>query len=173
MNDLFELLKYTVPSLIVLLTAYLVLRKTTQNEEKRRKVELLMNNQKLITPIRLQAYERMVLLLERIAPQSLVMRTQKPNMSAQELQAKLLKNIRQEYEHNVAHQIYISDKSWEYIKSAKEELVKIINQISLGVKPGSPAIVLSKRLLQQFIDRDKDPSKKAILYLKSEIKILF
>ncbi len=173
MNEIFEILKYTLPSLIVFITAYLVLRKSTQSEEKRRKVELMLNNQKLITPIRLQAYERMVLLLERIAPQSLVMRTQKPNMTAQELQAKLLKNIRQEYEHNLAHQIYISDKSWEYVKSAKENLVKIINQVSLGIKPEVPAIHLSKRLLEQFIDRDKDPSKKAILYLKNEIKTLF
>jgi hypothetical protein len=115
----------------------------------------------------------MVLLLERIAPQSLVMRTQKPNMNAQELQVKLLKNIRQEFEHNIAHQIYISDKSWQYIKAAKEDLVKIINQLSLGVKPEAPAIVLSKRLLEQFIDKDKDPSKRAILYLKDEIKTLF
>lgn len=168
-----EILKYTIPALIVFFTTYLVLNKLINNEDKRRKVEAILNNQKLITPIRLQAYERMILMLERISPQSLVLRTQKPKMTNQQLQTALLKNIRSEFEHNMAHQLYISDKAWENIKTAKENLLKLINQNAISLKPESPAIQLSKYILEKILDSDKDPTQKAIGYLKTEIRTLF
>jgi len=168
-----EILKYTLPALIVFLTAYFVLTKLVNNENKRRNTETILNNQKMITPIRLQAFERMILLLERISPQSLIIRSQKPNMTNQDLQNTLLKNIRTEFEHNMAHQLYISDKAWEMIKSAKENLLKLINQNAIAVKPDGPAIQLSKNILEVIMQPDKDPTQKAINYLKSEIRTLF
>ena len=168
-----EILKYTLPALVVFLTTYFVLSKLINNEDKRRKIEAILNNQKLITPIRLQAYERMILMLERISPQSLVLRTQKPKMTNQQLQTALLKNIRSEFEHNMAHQLYISDKAWENIKTAKENLLKIINQNAISLKPNDPAINLSKYILEKMLQTDKDPTQKAINYLKNEIRELF
>lgn len=168
-----EILKYTLPALIVFFTAYFMLSKLINNEDKRRKIEAILNNQKLITPIRLQAYERMILMLERISPQSLVLRSQKPKMTNQQLQSALLKNIRSEFEHNMAHQLYISDKAWENIKTAKENLLKIINQNAISLKPNDPAINLSKYILEKMLQTDKDPTQKAINYLKSEIRELF
>jgi hypothetical protein len=168
-----ELLKYTIPALIVFLTAYLILNKLISNEDKRRKVETILNNQKMLLPIRLQAYERMILMLERLSPQSLVIRTQKPNMTNQDLQSALLKSIRSEFEHNMAHQLYISDAAWEIIKSSKENLIRLINQNAISLKPDGPAIQLSKYILEKILDSDKDPLQKAILYLKTEIRTLF
>lgn len=170
---LFEILKYTIPAIIVFLTAYLIINKLINNEHKKQKVELVLNNQKIITPIRIQAYERMVLFLERISPQSLVLRSQKPNMTNLELQNALLRNIRSEFEHNMAHQLYVSDKAWEMVKSAKESLVKIINQNAIRVKPDAPAIQLSKLILEKMMDGDNDPAQKALAFLKSEIRTLF
>jgi len=168
-----EILKYTLPSLIVFLVSLLTIHQFLKNEDKKRKVELMLNNQKLITPIRIQAYERMMLFLERIAPQSLVIRSQKPNMTNIDLQNTLLKTIRTEFEHNMAHQLYISNKAWEIIKSAKENLVKTINQSALQVKPDGPAIQLSKLILEGMLDESKDPTLKAIQFLKDEIRQLF
>lgn len=168
-----ELLKYTIPALIVFLTAYLVLTKLISNEDKRRKVETILNNQKMLLPIRLQAYERMILMLERLSPQSLIIRTQKPNMTNQDLQSALLKSVRSEFEHNMAHQLYISDAAWEMIKSSKENLIRLINQNAISLKPDGPAIQLSKYILEKILDSDKDPLQKAILYLKTEIRSLF
>lgn len=168
-----EILKYTIPALIVFFTAYLILGRLFDNEDKRRKVEAILDNRKLITPIRLQAYERMILMLERISPQSLVLRSQKPHMTNQQLQSALLKNIRSEFEHNMAHQLYISDKAWNLIKIAKENLTKLINQNAIGLKPTDPAINLSKHILEKILQVDKDPTQKAILFLKDEIRELF
>ncbi len=173
METFYEIMKYTLPALVVLGATYLVLWRTLKSEEDRKKVEIVLNNQKVITPVRLQAYERMILLLERISPQSMVMRTQQPEMLSRELQSRLLKNIRHEFEHNVAQQIYVSDKAWELVKNAKEDLVKTINQISIGVKPEAPAIHLSKRLLEHYMNKQKDPLNKALEYLRNEVRTLF
>ncbi len=173
MNNTLEILKYTLPALIVLVTAYLVLSKLINSEIQKKKADVALNNHKIITPIRIQAYERMILFLERIAPQSIVLRLQQPQMTNQELQNILLKNIRTEYEHNMAHQLYISDKAWEMIKRAKENLIKEVNQSALQVKPEGASIQFSKLILEKMLDTDKDPTKKAISYLKSEIRELF
>lgn len=168
-----EILKYTLPALFVFLATYLVMSKMVKSEQLRLKAENVLNNQKFITPIRLQAYERMVLLMERISPQSLIMRTQRQNITNQELQSALLKTIRSEFEHNMAHQLYISDKAWEMVRMAKEDCIKFINQTALQTKPDGNSLQLCKLILENTMDRDLDPTTKAINYLKEEIRTLF
>ncbi len=168
-----EILKYTLPALFVFLATYLVMSKMVKNEQLRLKAENVLNNQKFITPIRLQAYERMVLLMERISPQSLIMRTQRQNITNQELQSALLKTIRSEFEHNMAHQLYISDKAWEMVRMAKEDCIKFINQTALQTKPDGNSLQLCKLILENTMDRELDPTTKAIGYLKEEIRTLF
>jgi CRISPR/Cas system CMR subunit Cmr4 (Cas7 group RAMP superfamily) len=168
-----EVLKYTLPAVFVFVATYLVIYKFLANERHKLRSEAILNNQKIITPIRLQAYERMILFLERISLNSLVIRTQRPNITSQELQNLLLKNIRSEFEHNMAHQLYISDKAWEMVRSAKENCVKYINQTALQVKPDGPSIQLSKLILENMLDTEKEPTSKAISYLKTEIRELF
>ena len=168
-----EILKYTLPALFVFLATYLVMSKMVKSEQLRLKAENVLNNQKFITPIRLQAYERMVLLMERISPQSLIMRTQRQNITNQELQSALLKTIRSEFEHNMAHQLYISDKAWEMVRMAKEDCIKFINQTALHTKPDGNSLQLCKLILENTMDRDLDPTTKAINYLKEEIRTLF
>ena len=168
-----EILKYTLPALFVFLATYLVMSKMVKSEQLRLKAENVLNNQKYITPIRLQAYERMVLLLERISPQSLIMRTQRQNITNQELQSSLLKTIRSEFEHNMAHQLYISDKAWEMVRMAKEDCIKFINQTALQTKPDGNSLQLCKLILENTMDRELDPTTKAIGYLKEEIRTLF
>ncbi|MBR3566807.1 MAG: hypothetical protein IKN94_00865 [Salinivirgaceae bacterium] len=168
-----EILKYTLPALFVFLATYLVMSKMVKSEQLRLKAENVLNNQKFITPIRLQAYERMVLLMERISPQSLIMRTQRQNITNQELQSALLKTIRSEFEHNMAHQLYISDKAWEMVRMAKEDCIKFINQTALQTKPDGNSLQLCKLILENTMDRELDPTTKAISYLKEEIRTLF
>ncbi len=173
MEIVLEILKYTLPALIVFFTAFFTLNKVLKREQQRNKTEVVLNNQKLMLPIRIQAYERMILFLERVSLQSMLLRLQTNNMTNKDLQALLLRTIRKEYEHNVAHQLYISDKAWEMIKQAKENLIKEINQTALQVKPTANSIQFSKILLERMLDDNKDSVKKAIAYLKSEMRQLF
>ncbi len=167
--ELLEILKYTLPALIVFLTAVIIIRRFIKNDQERRRFEIRVMNQKNITPVRLQAYERIVLFLERIAPDSLIMRLNEPNLTAGELQSNMLKTIRAEFDHNLSQQVYVSNRAWEVVKSAKSNIIKIINTAAGPVKPDAPAFTLSKRILESMMKVNKSPTTVAIEFLKDEM----
>jgi len=173
MNDFLDLLKYILPSLVVFFTAYYLLKMMLDTEQKKRLIELKMKNQSVITPLRLQAYERITMFLERISPSNLIFRVFSANLSALEFQAVLIQAIRDEYEHNLSQQIYISLPAWEIVKNAKEETIKIINIAATQVGSDADATQLSGKIFEISSDIDKLPINKAIELLKNEIKQLF
>lgn len=172
-NDILETLKYILPSLVVFAMALTVILLFFRNEEKRRKAEVSLKNYKFITPLRLQAYERIVLLLERISPESLIMRVNRPGMTARQLQSELIANIRAEFEHNLSQQIYISPEAWELVKSARSNLIKLINSAADNIEPDGPSFNLSKAILEAVMSMDKQPTTIAIDYIKRETEKLF
>jgi hypothetical protein len=173
MYELFEILKYTLPSIIVFLTAYLSFKSFIKKESQIKKYELMLNNQKYIAGIKLQAYERCILLLERISPESLLKRVHKKGMTCNNLQNIMLSTIRNEFEHNYSQQLYISNDAWQMIIKAKENTIKIINTISAKCKQDDPAINLSKAILESVMYMDKKPVAPAVEFLKKEVKALF
>src|SRR5688572_16128273 len=81
-------------------------------------------------PLQLQAYERLMLFVDRIALPNLISRSNQSGLSAREMQALLTQQIRQEFEYNVTQQIYVSPESWEAVRNLKDQNLLIINQIS-------------------------------------------
>ncbi|MGB1039584.1 MAG: hypothetical protein ACPGVD_01775 [Flavobacteriales bacterium] len=128
------------------------------------------DKQKHLFPLKLQAYERIVLFLERIEPSSLVMRTKTIEMNANQLHSTLLNNIREEYEQNVAQQIYISDNSWNLVKQAKEETIKIINLAGNSMNQDSTGNDLTRNIFEKMMVLPKSPSQIALDFVKTEIK---
>ena len=173
MNPLWEILKIVLPSLIVFLTAYFLLRDMLKNSFKRRELEMKMKTAGQITPLRLQAYERLALVLERISPQSLLMRISPHDKSARVFHQELLLQIRQEFEHNVSQQIYVSPLLWQAILIAKENLIGIINKSAEEVGVEAHAIVLSQRIIDNYISGKEQPSIMAMEELKKEVGKLF
>ena len=131
METFLELLKIFIPALLVMLTAWLVIRNMLHDDQERRRQDLLLQTVKTVTPVRLQAYERVVLFLERITPESLIMRTARPDMTAQQMQSALVTSVRSEYEHNLSQQIYMTGEAWEMVKNAPFAGVPLINQLYL------------------------------------------
>lgn len=172
-NIFLEILKITLPALIVFLTAYFLFRDMLSNSQKQRELEFRIQNQGKITPVRLQAYERLTLFLERISPHSLLTRVSHKNITSKSYQIELLKQIRQEYEHNLSQQIYVSHTTWGYIRGSKEFLIGIINRSSEEVDPQSPALDLSKKIIEKYIEIDEPPITLAINELKREVRQLF
>jgi hypothetical protein len=127
----------------------------------------------MITPLRLQAYERTILFLERISPENLIMRVNKAGFTCQQLQAEMLHAIRSEYEHNLTQQIYISHGAWEMLKIARGRTIQLINSLSEKVTKDSPSINLSKAILETMVDEEKIPAADAIAFIKKEIGQLF
>ena len=168
-----EIIKFTLPSLIVFFTAFYTLRMMIKKEQDNRRIDIILQNQKMITPLRLQAYERIMLFLERISPNSIIMRLQTPDMNVKQLQKEMLVIIRTEYEHNISQQLYLSIEAWEEVKIAKEKTIKIINTLADELKPEDNAIKLSQLIFEELIELEQTPGQKAINFLKEEIKVFF
>jgi hypothetical protein len=173
MEDITDIIKYTLPSLVVFLTVYYFLKKYFENEEKKRNQQMILKNKDVITPLRLQAYERIILYLERISPENLLIRINKPNYSSKELQAELLNTIRTEWEHNLSQQLYLSHKAWEIVVNTKVNIIKHINIVAEKVKGDSPSMNLSKAILESLMDQEKVPTRDAITFIKEEMNKLF
>jgi len=168
-----EVLKITIRSLIVFLTAFYVLRLTLQKENENRKIQIILQNQKMITPIRLQAYERLILFLERISPNSVIVRLQTPNMTVQQLHKEMLVLIRSEFEHNLSQQLFLSTEAWEQIRNAKEKTIKLVNSSLADLDQNDNAIKLSQTIFEKLIELSKSPTQEAIDFLKEEIRTLY
>ena len=169
METFFDILKITIPSVIVFLTAWVLLRNMISNDQDKRRQEIIMQNSRTILPIRLQAYERIVLFLERISLESLLIRTNTPGMSAGQLHSALLNAIRSEFEHNLSQQIYMSQQVWEVVKNARSNTIKIINTEFENTVNTASGLDFSKQLLERVMELDKEPTKTAVEYIKNEV----
>ena len=122
-----DILKITIPALIVFLTAYFLMKNMIRNDQDKRRQELILQNSRTVTPIKLQAYERIVLFLERISLESMLLRVSTSDMTAAQLHSALLTTVRSEFEHNLSQQIYMSQQAWEVARNARSNMIKIIN----------------------------------------------
>lgn len=164
-----DLLKLLLPASLVLYAMYLVVKSFLNKDFEKKLVELKYKNSEIVLPIRLQAYERMTLFLERITPHNLIVRVNEGGITAGYLQQKLLHEIREEYNHNMSQQIYMSQETWTAIKQAMETIVTIINTAAQQVNPDARSIELAKLVLEHLIQTNNDPCANAMRLLKNEI----
>lgn len=164
-----QILLTVIPVLFVSVTTYYLIKGFFDNEERKRKFDIKLSSREIVMPVRLQAYERVILFLERISPNSLVMRTYKGGMSAKLLQSELVKSIRNEYEHNMSQQLYISNQAWEVVKTAKEETIKLINIASTKVLDTATGMELGNAVIEIAAQIPKLPTQVAVEALKKEL----
>jgi 16S rRNA C1402 (ribose-2'-O) methylase RsmI len=169
MNLIIDLIIVLIVAGAVFATSYFLVKNFLDNENKKRIADMRQASQNLVTPIRLQAYERVVLFLERISPNSLVMRTHKTGMSGLLLQSEMIKTIRSEFEHNLSQQIYMSNNSWQMVITAKEEIIKLINISATKVPETASGLELAQTILSISGQISKLPTQVAIEYIKKEI----
>jgi hypothetical protein len=170
MEVFLEILKYTLPALVVFATAYVMFQGFLRQEENRVRKEISDRNRKTVLPIRLQAYERLALLLERISPESIVMRVNKPGMTAKQLHSELLTSIRTEFDHNMSQQVYISNEAWKMIISARANVISLINIAGEQVKDEATALTLSQQIFEQAVQLTSPPITQAMEFLKKEME---
>ncbi|MCX7727964.1 MAG: hypothetical protein N2203_00675 [Bacteroidia bacterium] len=169
MNTWIELLQIILPSLLTAGVILFIVREFFKAEEKRRDAEIKKQLSSQITPMKIQAYERMIIFLERLNPNSLVLRVNKHNMTNRQLHHALIQTIKQEYEHNLSQQLFISSGAWELIKTAKEETIKLINIAYSKVPPDNSSNELSLTIINAANSLDKKlPHEIALEYLKKE-----
>lgn len=175
-ETLFESLKYVLPSLVAVAGMYFLVSSFLEDEREKRRMEIMYNikqqNQKQALPLRLQAYERMVIYLERIHPNQLIQRVKEPGMNVAMFRDAMVETIRQEYEYNLAQQIFISNDRWALLSEVKEQQIALIHQLASALPQDLSATELAKALLNYTfeIEKGKFPTEIAIRYLKDEIR---
>jgi hypothetical protein len=171
---LIDVLSLTIPPTLVFLTAYFMLKQQSRKELELKMLDLKLRDSKDMKILRLQAYERLALFLERISPYSLISRCIEPDMISQELQYAIVKTVRAEFEHNLSQQVYVSDNTWSLIVQSKDEIIKTINLISAQVASDASAQELSRYILQAIGNANMPlPTQQALDYLKAEGRELF
>jgi hypothetical protein len=173
MDSFWELLKIILPALAVFFCAFFLVKKFLDNEHKKRETELRKSATGSIIPIRLQAYERITIFLERLHPTNLAIRVNKSGMNCDDFHSELIKTIKSEYEHNISQQIYLSSASWELVKTAKEETIKIVNLSSTKVQGSAKSSDLAQVIIQLASSIDRLPSIIALAYVKKEAAQMF
>jgi len=166
-EKIFELLLYAVPALITGLIAYYFFKEHTKNEDGRRRFLLHKDMQVNSLPIRLQAYERMALFLERITPTKLLVRISPTSSNKENYESLLIQSIDQEFEHNLSQQIYVSDECWSIITAAKNATIQLIRKASLLKKTNS-ANKLREVVLTEMMEK-RSPSSVALAFIKKEV----
>ncbi len=171
--ELYPLITVLILGSIVTYGMYLTITTVAEKIFEKQRWDIKSKNTEITLPLRLQAYERMCLFLERITPGHLLLRLVASAENAQQLQSLLLHEIREEYNHNLAQQIYMSNDAWEQVSNAMNEIVSIVNQAAGIVSPEAPATDLAKKILSQVIEKDVQPSTHALKFLKSEVQTIF
>ena len=154
---------------------YLLVKQYFGNRQKERLLQMKIDERRetlhVVTPIRLQAYERMALFLERISPNSLVLRCYQPGMDLRLLQGVMTKNIRDEWEHNLSQQVYLTPDLWARIREAKDEMINLVNSAAVSLTDTTDPTRLAATIFASSADHS--PVDGALEAMHNELKELF
>ena len=156
-----EVLILGLPLAGMLLITYFLLQHFFNKSLKENQKELLALKSKVTLPLKMQAYERAILFLERIDPSNMIIRAHKNGMTAAALHVELLKIIREEYTHNMSQQIYISPNSWKELIKGKEETIQLINTSINQINDNANGIELSAKIFERVTQNKVSPTEKA------------
>ena len=166
-TKIIDLLSYTLPTVVTGLIAYRFFGTYVKNENKKIKFLLHDKNSNSALPIRLQAYERMTLFLERINLSKLLVRVSPLSEETNLYESLLIDHIEQEFEHNLAQQIYMSEECWTVITTSKNATIQLIRKSAMN-KQATNAYKLREMILNDLLEK-QSPSHTALNYLKEEI----
>lgn len=171
LQSLLEILKYTLPAVVVLLACSIIVRRFLLTELKLKQVEMLRANQDETVRLRLQAYQRLVMYVERVHPRQLVPRVYVQGMTVADLHAVLAFTIKSEFEHNLSQQIYVSRQVWDAVKNVKEQELNMINSINQQLDPNESGKELHKRVVDYVLSIEGElPIDIALQTINEEAK---
>ena len=170
---LLDILKYTVAGLGVVWIAFYLLKPYLDRSEKLQLIELKKTVNSQTLPLRLQAYERVVLFIERINPSNLLIRLNNPDYSAAELYMLIVAELRNEYQHNVTQQIYVSAGTWAIVKQLKEQTLATVNNAIKALPENATGLELSRTILAQVSQAENNPFDTGLSLIRKELDELF
>jgi hypothetical protein len=166
-TKIIEILAYTIPSLITGGVAYYLFNSYFKDQQNTRRWLLQKDAQKDVLPLRLQAYERMTLFVERINLTKLLIRITPLSQDKNDYENLVIAQIEQEFEHNLSQQIYMSDECWMIIVTAKNATIQMIRKANMSDRVDSTD-KLREVLLNDLMEK-QSPSNAALAYIKNEV----
>jgi len=173
MNDLLIIVMSVLPGLLVLIAVYLMQNYFRKQENDRTDKLLKVEASKISLPVRLQAYERLALLMERIAPAPLVLRITRPGINLFQLQQEMIQSIHEEFEHNLSQQIYVSNDCWSMVRNAVEQTIQQVNVTVASLEISSDAGTFAAHFLQNVLEQTNNPAEQALFLIRGEAARLF
>ncbi len=165
-DKIFESLAYAVPAIVTGAVAYFIFTGFLKQGNQEKKLELLADKKKESLPIRLQAYERMLLFCERINPIKLLLRVKPIGNSTTDYLQLLLASIEQEFEHNMVQQLYISDECWNVIIASKSAVINTLKQVA---ETSESASYFRENVFLEYSKKEPQ-TNTGVAFLKNEVK---
>lgn len=170
-SDFLSYFSYLLPAIIAGGIGFYFFKTYVNHQKEMQYLALRKENRSEVLPLRLQAFERLVLFLERISPGQLLSRVKPIGDDKHEYEALLVGAIEQEFEHNLVQQVYVSQKCWDAIKTSKNATITLIRKTTMNENITS-AQKLREDILSSLLEK-ASPTDTGIAFLKSELKSLF
>ncbi len=172
METILEILKFTIPGLIVFAAVYYIQRQYNETQYQMKALETRSKYSKSAIPLKLQAYERLLLFCDRIMIPNLILRLKQPDMSAEQLKTAMIISVQKEYEHNLAQQLYTSQKLWDILTLTKNDIISVISDTAKGLNQNAPADDLASAMMAKISQLKANPITVANKAIKEEAKII-
>ena len=170
-DTIFILCLIVLPALLVFFTAQYMMKQHITNSVQMIKTEILKTNHQSFTPLKLQAYERLALFLERTSIPVLIQTYAQAGQTARGFAAAATHAIKEEYSYNVSQQIYVSSQMWTLVKAIKEQHLQLLQNITASLPAEATAADLSQKLIEFLQSMDVQPQDRGMEFMKNEIAL--
>jgi hypothetical protein len=172
-NYLLDIVKLTIAGIGIIYAAFYLIKPYLDKSEKMQLMELKKTISSQTLPLRLQAYERIVLFIERVNPANMLIRMAGTANTAAELHSLVVSELRNEYQHNVTQQIYVSARTWALVKRVKDDTLSVVNNAAKALPETATALDLSKTVLAHLSHLQDNPYDIATNMIREDIEQLF
>jgi len=170
---LLDIIKYTIAGMGVVWIAFYLVKPYLDRDEKIQLLEFRKTISNQTLPLRLQAYERLVLFIERVNPANMLIRMNATSYSAHDLHALILEEVRSEFQHNITQQIYVSSRAWGVMKHIKDDTLGIVNKAVKSLPENASGLDLAKTILGNLSQLDDNPYELGASMLRKDLEELF
>jgi hypothetical protein len=172
-NFLLDIVKFTIAGVGVIYVAFYLLKPYLDKSEQVQLMELKKTITNQTLPLRFQAYERIVLFVERVNPANLLIRLSGSAGSAAELHSMVVAEIRSEFQHNITQQIYVSSRAWTLVKRVKDDTLSVVNNAIKALPENATALELSKTVLAHLSHLQDNPYDIALTIIREDMEAFF
>ncbi|GAB3923129.1 DUF7935 family protein [Mucilaginibacter myungsuensis] len=170
---LFEILKLTIAGIGVVWVAIYLIKPYLDKNERLQLIDLKKTISAQTLPLRLQAYERVILLIDRISPSTLLVRLNASAYTAAELHSIVISEVRNEFQHNVTQQLYLSTRAWQITRKIKDDTIALFNNVARSIPGDASGLEYGKAILAHLSNLENDPYDGAIAIIKTDLEELF